>query len=471
VREFSHWGFERGAWQAEVGIAKRRESAKRIVRGSEAKWKLRMNLRIWFRAALAFGCLAFVCCAHSAQQANEPQDTAPKLEVNVNRVLVPVVVRDKQGHAVGDLKREDFEVFDNDKPRPVSGFTVETRGMTLKSAEDSAAIDTPPPVPANASPQTTGLPDRIVVFLFDDMHFNAEDLAYAKRAGAKALGEALGGSSVAAVVSTSGKTNSGLTRDRDKLQSAIMGLFPRQTGKSDCPDISYYQADLMLNKHDPTASADALAQTLNCNPGIHPQRDVTIAQRLAESAAKRALSNGALDVQQTFAIFAEIVRRMGPLPGQRTLILVSSGFPVLEQDSRTAESRIMDQAAQSNVTISAIDARGLYTTALTASDDTHNVPVLTKGELHASAMREAENVMSELADGTGGTFFHNSNDLDAGFKSVAEAAEVVYVLELSLDGVKPDGTYHRLKVKVDREGLQLQARRGYFMPRPEKGKK
>jgi len=54
---------------------------------------------------------------------------------------------------------------------------------------------------------------------------------------------------------------------------------------------------------------------------------------------------------------------------------------------------------------------------------------------------------------------------------VAEAAEVVYVLELSLDGVKPDGTYHRLKVKVDRDGLQLQARRGYFMPRPEKGKK
>ena len=79
--------------------------------------------------------------------------------------------------------------------------------------------------------------------------------------------------------------------------------------------------------------------------------------------------------------------------------------------------------------------------------------------------------MGELADGTGGRFFHNSNDLEAGFKAVTAAPEVVYMLELPLDGVKANGSYHRLEVKVDREGMEVQARRGYFMPKPEQRKK
>jgi VWFA-related protein len=132
---------------------------------------------------------------------------------------------------------------------------------------------------------------------------------------------------------------------------------------------------------------------------------------------------------------------------------------------------LIDVAAQSNVTISALDARGLYTTSLTASEDVHQAPVLTRGEFRASAAREAENALGEIADGAGGTFFHNSNDLAAGFKLLTEAPEIVYILELSLDGIKPDGNYHRLKVKVDREGVDIQARRGYFMPKPEKNKK
>jgi VWFA-related protein len=86
-------------------------------------------------------------------------------------------------------------------------------------------------------------------------------------------------------------------------------------------------------------------------------------------------------------------------------------------------------------------------------------------------MTRAEDVMSELADGTGGAFFHHSNDLGAGFKSLTDAPEVVYVLELSPDGVKPDGSYHRLQVKVDREGMRLQARQGYSAPKQEKNKK
>jgi VWFA-related protein len=71
---------------------------------------------------------------------------------------------------------------------------------------------------------------------------------------------------------------------------------------------------------------------------------------------------------------------------------------------------------------------------------------------------------------TGGTFFHNNNDLDAGLRLLTGAPGYVYVLELPVDDVKPDGSWHRLKVRVARQGLEVQARHGYRMPRAEKKK-
>ena len=189
---------------------------------------------------------------------------------------------------------------------------------------------------------------------------------------------------------------------------------------------------------------------------------------MVESAATRVQMVGDQDVRVTLAAIKVFVRTMAKLPGQRTLILVSPGFVSIGPEALSLESQIMDLAAQSSVTINALDARGLYTGVMDISERGAG-RIIDRTRL--AAMTRAEGVMSELADGTGGAFFHNSNDLGAGFKSLTDGPEVVYVLELSLDGVKPDGSYHRVKVKVDRKGMQIQARRGYSAPKQEKNKK
>jgi VWFA-related protein len=400
-----------------------------------------------------------------AQPAPDSQTASPTVVVNVNRVFVPVVVRDKQGHAVADLKKEDFQVFDNDQPQVISGFTVEKREVT--EGNTGSAANNPP----NAASHPETLPKRITVYLFDDLHLSADELAYLKKIDAKALDGALAGSDMAAVVSTSGKVNSGLTRDRTKLHDAIMSLQPRglYTGSAaECPKIEYYEADLIENKHDGPAFAKALAQVFACDPALDRQRDLQVAQSMVESAARRVLMVGEQDVQVTLATIKEYVRRMTKLPGQRTLILLSPGFVSITPEALGWESQIMDLAVQSNVTINALDARGLYTGVTDIGERGGGQIIDTT---HLAGMTRAEGVMSELADGTGGAFFHNSNDLGAGFKNLTEAPEVVYVLELSPDGVKPDGSYHRLKVKVDGEGMRLQARQGYYAPKPEKARK
>jgi VWFA-related protein len=420
------------------------------------------------RASIFILLLAILCLLPlSAQQ---PPAT-PIIEVNVNRVLIPVVVRDKQRHPVAGLKKEDFQIYDNDKPRPISAFTVEQRGAT-------GNIETNPSSPANTAPQAPPTSQRFIVFLFDDLHITNEDLAYVQKGGVKALDESLSPSDMAAVLSLSGKTNSGFTRDHAHLQQAIMSLQPHNVFRADpreCPSISYYQAVQIDQEHNNKSPAfqDAFSQVVNCNPSLDPKYQQDAIENEVNSTATRILNLGRQDVHITYANLTAFVRAMANLPGQRMIILVSPGFVSIEQESIFAESQLMDLAAQSNVTVSALDARGLYTTELDASQHTPGSTlgnVQQQSDFRRTSMLVAESAMASLADGTGGTFFHNSNDLEGGFKSLTEAPDVVYILELSLDNIKPDGNYHRLKVKIDRDDVNLEARRGYFMAKPGKKK-
>jgi len=425
------------------------------------------------RALILSGWVLLSSAAFSAPQTT--QAVPPKIEVNVNRVFLSVVVRDKQGRPVSDLKKEDFQVSDNDKVQVVSAFTVQKRAVMEDKPAGNPGMSTqmaPPPDASLPLPTTR----RYIVFLFDDMHLSIENLVAAKTAGVQALTGALTDPDMAAVVSTSGKVNSGLTRDRAKLKETILSLQPRNLYRSshlDCPNIDYYQADLIVNKHDEPAFQDATRQELNCNPGIDV-KDINIAERQADSDARQTLTLGDQDVLATYSTLREYVRRMANLPGQRLLILVSPGFITLAPMALTQESRLIDFAVQSDITISALDARGLYTTELSASEHSPSLrgnsggSVQLQSDYRRSGMLLAEGTMASLTDGTGGTFFHNRNDLGAGLVGLTEVPECVYLLEFSPDNAKPDGTYHHLKVKVDRDGVQVQARRGYFAPKPDK---
>jgi VWFA-related protein len=424
--------------------------------------------RPWNTAAALVCAMIASCLRTTAQQPLAPPAVPPTITVNVNRVMIPVVVRDKQGRAVGDLKREDFQVFDNGKLQPISGFMVESRPPQPAKTAGGNAVSAPP----SENPAQSTRP-RFVIFLFDDMHLEAQDLTHVQKAGVKAVAESLGESDYAAIVSLSGKINTGVTLDRAKLQDAIKGLKPMllyRSSSTECPYIQYYQADLIENKHDSGAIGEAVGQVFNCNPEMDKQHDIDTAERLADSAARQVVMVGHQDVQTTFAVIRTLVHAVAGLPGQAILVLISPGFLSVESDALSFESQIIDLAASTNVIISTLDARGLYTTSMAASEDDSKDP-LYQAEIRRRTMEADENPLSELADGTGGTFFHNSNDLDTGLRDLVAAPEHLYLIDISPDNLKPDGSYHRLKVKVNQPGLEIQARHGYSIPKPVKTKK
>jgi VWFA-related protein len=394
------------------------------------------------------------------------RDEPATFKARVNLVMVPVVVRDKQGHAVGGLHQEDFLLFDKNKPQVITRFSSEKSGGKGKPAEPDAKT------PEKTSDQSLppDAPERFLAYLFDDIHVNAGDLMRVREAAHRHMA-AMGPAERAAIFTTSGQVELEFTDDRNKFYATLLKLMPRSlTGKgiADCPDLSYYMADLIANKNDTIALGAAAQEAMACmNMDPSQPGALQTATNMANAAARREVSNGDHETRVSLIVMKEVIRRMSAMPGQRTLILASPGFITPEQ--QTEKSEVMDLAIRNNVIISSVDARGLYTDPTFDASRPSSMTstfMRVKAQYDREAARAQADVLAEMATGTGGAFFENNNDLEAGFKRVAAAPEYFYVLGFSPQNLKFDGSFHGLKVSLkDPEGLTSQARRGYYAPK------
>jgi VWFA-related protein len=379
----------------------------------------------------------------------------------VQLVTIPVVVRDAQGRALGNLGKDDFQLFDNNKPQAIAKFSVERSGGAEGRTTPAAKG-----VPGSPARPAAAMPERYIAYVFDDLHLGAGDLMRVRDAAGRRLASTLRPADRAAIYSTSGVTTVEFTADQDLLQAGLARLMPRPRRmdfQGECPEISPYQADRMVNGNDGMAIAAAVSDAAQCNPGASQQTLNVIAML----AARRVLRATEEDGRMGLAALHDAIRSLEVRAGQRSIVLVSPGF--LKPGAQLEANDLMQYAIQAKVTVSALDARGLWTDpGLDASKRPNSNPesAILKSSFSSSSASAETNVMAELAAGTGGRFFENSNDLESGFQQLAAAPEFVYVLGFAPQNLKLDGKYHALKVKLTApKGLNVQARLGYFAPK------
>ena len=437
-----------------------------------------MRMRVAVRLGGAIVCAIARLHAQTAATAPSTQsapDSVPAFSAGVNLVLVPVVVRDTRGHAVGTLRKEDFQLFDRGERQIISKFSIERsadqRIVPSKAMETDVAGH---PIPGGTTPSPGPIATRFVSWLFDDAHLSLSDLSRAREAADLQLKSLEPGARVA-LFTTSGRTTLDFTDDSEKLRQTLLLVRPSPpltAPTAACPDIQYYQADRILNRNDSAALDLAEFEYLQCNPpprNMSPGDAILMAEPIVRGYARNALNVGGRDTRLALAVLKTVIKRMQVLPGSRTVVLVSPGF-LLALDQQTDESEVVDRAIRANVVISSLDARGLYviipggdvSTPTKGTPDGRNL----KARYASEAASASGDIMADLAAATGGTFFHNGNDLREGFDAISAQPEFIYVLGFSPRNLKPGNGFHPLRVTLTSGRYDLQTRRGYFVAQP-----
>jgi hypothetical protein len=190
-------------------------------------------------------------------------------------------------------------------------------------------------------------------------------------------------------------------------------------------------------------------------------------ESLIRNQARTMVDQAEIQARTGLQSLEQVVDIISRAPGQRSIILVSPGF--LSHSEQYQLDRIIDHALRAQVVIDSLDPRGLAILMREADASNGYAPSISSGAIGAQhavdTNREfvATDVLAEVAEGTGGEYFHDNNDLTAGFRALA-GSRGSYILAFTPTDSKQDGKFHALKVTLTEKhhGFALQARRGYF---------
>jgi VWFA-related protein len=410
--------------------------------------------------------------------ANETQP-AFAIRAHANEVLVRVVVRDAQGKAVPSLTKDDFRLLDNKKPQVIREFSVES--ASARPAPAPTGDKSNPPAVEKRPEQVEGaaaVPERFVGLYFDDTFMSLGDVMRTRDAATRYLKTSITPGDRVGLYTSSGQGNVEFTSDLSALDEALAKLRP-QPGSSqeayDCANFSAYESYLISEKEDAQALEVGMAKVFRCLcgvPGMPSDANHNPCpfdpKEHAEAKARGIWQRAQFAAHQSLRELEALVRRLGAMPGQRTIVWISPGF--LGMDQTLEMSSLIDQALRARVVINALDSRGLW--ALSPGGEASQKGSGLTASLYAADAQYAKTaqqldseVMIAATSGTGGVCFHGSNDFDGGFRLVGALPEVAYLLSFSPQDLKYDGKYHNLGVElVNGRGLSVQARKGYFAP-------
>lgn len=444
--------------------------------------------------------------SQSRTSTNQKADTSrPSLRIVTQMVQVDVIAKDRDGHPVTDLKQSDFTLYDNGKKQDIAWFALET-----DKTKNQPAMAVSPDTYSNLVEQKTGVPGNLTIILVDFLNTKHSDVVYAKNQVLKLLQQMKPEDRVAIYV-LAGRlyVMHDFTSDKSALTQSIKKYDTTES------------ADLLASVQSVNVNAIAGAAPTMADSHAGGIGEDNFMNQAAQNMSDFANIDRLYTTTQVFQIISQHMVRV---PGRKNLIWISGSFPFsinLDRDregspytssfagpgplsivpssttvssgsplaaSFSSSSTGLMSAASSgpfiednrefgeelqtavrdlsnaNIAMYPIDAHGL----VAPGDFSAEAMPISGGDPATSAgsmLSTNFDTMHNLADHTGGLVFASTNDIGGAVKKAMDDGRVSYMLAYypSLDDGK--GKFHDIRLKVDRPGVSIRYRNGYY-PEP-----
>jgi VWFA-related protein len=398
----------------------------------------------------------------NAQGDNQPRKV---FRSGLNLVSVDVIVRDKSGAVVRGLTAADFEVREDGKAQDISSFsfeeitnktvaTVESAGL-LAGVEEKVAADekrtaapapaTAAPTPEPAGPMTSDMlaGRRLITLVFDVSSMQPEDVQRAVDSARKYVDEKMTPADLIAVttVGSTLRVLTDFTADRTKVSNSLASLAYTEGTATEAPAASTAATD-----EEAAAATDDASTTTETAELDMFNNDVRL-------RALKTLAEALSSIEQ-----------------KKAILYFSAGMQRSGQDNQVELRSAINAAVRANVSIYAIDVRGLQ--AVVPGGDARQPSGRGQDMFSGRGVQQqfaqlasSQDTLTSLATDTGGRAFTDSNDFGEAFARVQRDMSAYYLLGYSSTNPTKDGRFRRIQVRVKRDGLRVEARAGYYADR------
>ncbi len=393
------------------------------------------------------------------------------IRANVRQVLVPIVVTDKKGHYVTDLKVSDFQVFEDGAPQRIVAFSSAPDSMVLRADGTTATHIERGVMPGLEQNRDNEPPRRTYLICVDTLHSSFANFGRVREALRKFFEQEKSGDSQYALIALGRQPSvvKDSTREPAEILAAVEDkrfLKTIQNSEARNTAIAMQEFYGLMGYYCETCGCPfPLTQQLPGCPGAKGQ---------VQSALLR-FGERTLILNQTFLRdLKQLVAATAGMPTTRTIVFISDGFnrqPGNElyaivqasdpgakdfgfnpQNTEDLLENVIRLAVRNDVRFYTLDSRGLYTLASidgsTWDPSTRGGGSETLDRNEMNVFRENTDGLAELANETGGLFFENNNDLLKGLRKAFADGREHYVLAYVPSNKKLDGTYRKILVEV-----------------------